>query len=99
MPGAAAAEQPNSVGTLTLRVPSDAKVIINGLKTTARGTERVYMSYNLKPGFAYNYAVRIQLTRNGVLLEEVRTVRLTAGAGETLAVDFEPHAERLAQVW
>ena len=96
---AAAVESPSSEGTITLHVPADAKVFINGLKTTARGTERVYMSYNLKPGFAYEYEVRIQLNRNGELLEEVRNVRLTAGAGETLAVDFGPHAERLAQAW
>jgi uncharacterized protein (TIGR03000 family) len=96
---AAAIESPSSTGTITLRVPVDAKVIINGLKTTARGTERVYKSNNLKPGFAYDYEVRIQLDRNGELLEEVRNVRLTAGAGETLAVDFRPRAERLAQAW
>ena len=97
--GAAAIDSPSSAGTITLHVPADAEVIINGLKTTARGTERVYRSNNLKPGFAYDYKVRIRLDRNGELIEEVRNVRLTAGAGETLAVDFRPRAERLAQAW
>ena len=92
-------ESPSSIGTITLQIPADATVVINGLKTTARGTERVYKSYNLKPGYAYDYEVHIQLDRNGELLEEVRNVRLTAGAGETLAVDFRPRAERLAQAW
>ena len=95
--GAAAIESPNGAGTITLHVPADAKVVINGLKTKARGTERVYRSNNLKPGFAYDYEVRIQLSRNGELLEEVRNVRLTAGAGETLAIEFRPRATRLAQ--
>ena len=96
-PGAAAIESPSSEGTITLHVSADAKVVINGRKTTARGTERVYMSRNLKPGFAYNYEVRVQFSRNGRLVEEVRNVRLTAGAGETLAVDVRPRADRLAQ--
>ena len=97
-PGASANESPSSAGTITLHVPADANVVINGLKTTARGTERVYMSYNLKPGFAYDYEVRVQLNRNGELLEEVRSVRLTAGAGETLAFDFAPKPVQIAQL-
>ena len=96
-PSAAKTESRSDSGTITLRVPADADVVINGLKTKARGTDRVYRSNNLKPGFAYDYEVRIQLSRNGELLEEVRNVRLTAGAGETLAIEFRPRATRLAQ--
>jgi uncharacterized protein (TIGR03000 family) len=83
---------------LTLQVPADAEVIINGLDTTCRGTKRTYMSKGLKPGFAYNYEVRVQITRNGRLVEEVRNVRLTAGAGETLAFDFTPKPVQVAQL-
>ena len=97
--GTSAIELPSSEGTITLHVPADAKVVINGLKTKASGTERVYKSCNLKPGFAYDYEVRIQLNHNGELLEEVRNVRLTAGAGETFAIDFRSRTNRLAQAW
>ena len=86
------------MGTLTLQVPAEAKVIINGLETTCRGTKRTYMSKNLKPGFAYNYEIRVQLTRAGKPIEEIRNVRLTAGAGETLAFDFAPKPVQIAQL-
>ncbi len=83
---------------LTLQVPADAEVIINGLATTCRGTKRTYMSKGLKPGFAYNYEVCVQVTRNGRMTEEVRNVRLTAGAGETLAFDFATKPVQIAQL-
>ena len=97
-PSDAGTKPPSTVGMLTLQVPAEAKVIINGLETTCRGTKRTYMSNNLKPGFAYNYEVRVQLTRNGRPIEKVRNVRLTAGAGEALAFDFAPKPVQVAQL-
>lgn len=85
----------SDVGQLTVHVPDDADVFINGLETTSRGTRRTYLSEGLKPGCAYDYEVRVQIRRNGTLLEEVHQVRLTAGAQKALAVDFKarPAAE------
>jgi uncharacterized protein (TIGR03000 family) len=95
--GATTIETPNGSGTITLSVPVDAEVIINGFKTTAIGPQRVYRSYNLKPGFSYDYQVRVQITRNGKLVEKTHDLRLTSGAGESLAVDFSRGTERLAR--
>ncbi len=93
----AASVEPASsdVGQLTVHVPEDADVFINGLKTTSRGTHRAYLSTGLKPGGAYDYEVRVQVRRNGTLLEEVHQVRLTAGSQAAIAVDFKarPAAE------
>jgi uncharacterized protein (TIGR03000 family) len=89
--GASVDATPSDVGQLTVRVPADADVFINGLKTASRGTLRAYLSQGLKPGRAYDYEVRVQVRRNGTLLEEVREVRLTTGAQAALAIDFDAH--------
>jgi len=77
-------------GMLTIWVPAGAKVTINGRETTSTGSRRQYVSYGLKPGFNYKYEVRAQIVRDGKLLEETKTVYLTAGAREGLAFGFNP---------
>jgi uncharacterized protein (TIGR03000 family) len=44
---------------LTLHVPANAKVLINGRATQATGTERHYVSYGLKEGKVYPYTVTV----------------------------------------
>ncbi len=79
-------------GLLTVYVPFDAKVLINGMETKATGSRRQYVSYGLAPGYRYKYEVRAQIVRDGKLVEEVKTVYLTAGAKEGLAFGFNPQA-------
>ena len=66
-------------GVLTVWVPYNAKVTINGLKTTSIGSRRQFISHGLKSGFSYTYVVKAELIRDGQLLEDTRTVTLTAG--------------------
>jgi len=44
---------------LTLHVPANAKVLINGRATQSTGTERHYVSYGLKEGKVYPYTVTV----------------------------------------
>ncbi len=87
-------------GLLTIYVPYDAKVTINGLVTRSIGSRRQYISYGLKPGFSYKYEIRAELVRDGQRLEDVRAVILTAGAREAVAFGFNATAtEELASSW
>lgn len=65
--------------TLTVRVPADAKVFVNGLATTSTGTLRRYVSNGLRPGFNYAYQVRAEIVRDGQPISETKTVKLQAG--------------------
>lgn len=93
MPAPAPAPQTNTTsaetsGVLTVWVPFEAKVTINGLKTTSSGTRRQFISHGLKPGFIYTYVVKAKLVRDGQLLEDTRTVTLTAGKITAVAFGF-----------
>ncbi len=87
-PSATSTPVPGNSGLLTIWVPHDAKVIINGMNTRSQGGRRQYVSYGLQPGFDYKYEVRAQVVRNGQLLEDVRTVTLTAGQRDSVAFGF-----------
>lgn len=88
--------QSNS-GLLTILVPAEAKVLINGLETRSTGSRRQYVSYGLKPGYTYKYEIRAQTARDGKLVEDTRTVFLTAGARQNVVFNFgSTRAEQLA---
>ncbi len=77
-------------GILTIFVPADARVIINGHETRSTGSQRRYVSYGLEPGYSYEYEVHAEIVRDGEIIEDVRTVHLTAGAREAVAFGFNP---------
>ncbi|HOM17272.1 MAG TPA: TIGR03000 domain-containing protein [Thermoguttaceae bacterium] len=84
-------------GLLTIYVPYDAKVFINGLETRTPGSRRQYVSYGLMPGYRYKYEVRVEIVRDGKILEDTKVVYLTPGAKEALAFGFNvPSAEGIA---
>jgi uncharacterized protein (TIGR03000 family) len=73
---------------LTVWVPYEAKVTINGRETKSIGSHRQYVSYGLQPGLSYKYVVKAQLLRDGQLLEDAQTVVLTAGQVTAVAFGF-----------
>ena len=86
---------------LTIWVPEDAKVFVNGYETKSTGAQRRYVSYGLKDGLTYKYEVRAVLVRDGKTQEEVRNVYLTSGAREGIAIKFNAgnREKDLAVVW
>ena len=82
-------------GLLTIWVPAEAKVTINGLATRSTGSKRQYVSFGLKPGFSYKYEVRAEIVREGQRVEEARTISLTAGQRSAVAFGFNKPAESL----
>ncbi len=101
MPAPATSPQTNATsadtsGILTVWVPYDAKVTVNGLKTTSTGSRRQFISYGLKPGFSYKYVVKAEVIQNGQLVEDTRTVTMTAGEITAVAFGFNAPAGQVA---
>ncbi len=88
---------PETSGILTVWVPADAKVTVNGLATKSVGSRRQFVSFGLKSGFSYKYEVVATVVRDGKEVEDTRTVILTAGSNTSVAFSFEMEkAEALA---
>lgn len=83
-------------GLMTIWVPAEAKVTINGLATRSTGSRRQYVSFGLKPGFSYKYVVHAEIVREGKVVEENKTVTLTAGQQTGVAFGFNVNTESLA---
>ena len=89
-------------GILTVWVPYDAKVTVNGLETRSVGSRRQFVSYGLKPGLSYKYVVCAQAEvvregENGKKEKKLETstqeVMLTAGAIKAVAFGFNASPE------
>lgn len=74
---------------LTVQVPDNARILVNGIPTRSQGDLRRYISRNLTPGFDYTYEVKAEAMVNGVPVTETKTVQLRAGQQAQLAFDFQ----------
>lgn len=74
-----------STAILTVRVPADAVVLVNGYKTNSVGVRRQFVSRGLEPGVSYNYEIVARIERNGEPVEETRTIRVEGGDAARLA--------------
>jgi uncharacterized protein (TIGR03000 family) len=82
--------------TFTVEVPADAKVFVNGAKTTSTGTSRSYVARGLKSGRTYAFNVRAEYADGERTVTKTKDIRLTAG--ETGNVVFDTPAEEQPQV-
>jgi uncharacterized protein (TIGR03000 family) len=84
-------------GVLTVWVPYEAMVTVNGRETKSTGSRRQFVSFGLKPGLSYKYVVKAEIVRNGQTVEDTRTINLTAGQITAVAFGFNvTSAEQLA---
>ncbi len=91
--------QPASDGVmLTVSVPADAKVFVNGQATTSTGELRQYSTAGLTKGSAYRYQVRIELVRDGKPVSQEKTVSIAAGRTGSLAFSEAPEAQAAEKV-
>lgn len=96
-PGPATMNVPADGGMISIWVPNEAKVFINGRETKSTGSHRQYVSHGLKPGLTYRYEVRATMERDGRLVEATKQVYLTAGDSQRVALDLRTRpAEQLA---
>ena len=75
---------------LSVQVPADAKVFVNGLATTSKGDRRQYVSRGLNDGYSYSYEVRAEVVRDGKVVEETKSVYVKAGETSQLAFNLKP---------
>jgi uncharacterized protein (TIGR03000 family) len=76
----AATTQPDTIAHLTVNVPADARLWIEGTPTTRTGPVRQFGSPPLAPGGRYSYQVRASWDENGHEVTQAQQVEITAGA-------------------
>lgn len=77
-------------GLITIWVPEEAKVYINGLETKSTGKMRQYVSSGLIAGYVHTYEIRAVTIRDGQPVEELRHVQLSMGQRSAVAFSFAP---------
>lgn len=91
---------PSSEGTISILVPENAQVSINGYVTKSTGRVRRYVAQNLKPGLVYPFNIQVKVVREGRTLTDSRQVKLSGGALEAIAFDFDKSSvDRIAKAW
>ena len=67
-----------------------ALVYVNDYLTKQKGTDRSYVSRQLKQNQLYEYQVRAVMYVKGQRIERTESVKLMAGEASELAFDFTP---------
>lgn len=81
---------------LKLNVPENARVLLSGALTNLTGSERTFTTHQLAAGQEWNnYVVRVEITRDGQLVVEERTLTVEAGESYELAFDFKANEPTL----
>jgi uncharacterized protein (TIGR03000 family) len=78
--------QADDTASLTILVPADAELMIDGARTTQTGKERRFNTPALPAGKKYVYVVRARWQQDGKPIDRTRKVTLSAGA--RVRVDF-----------
>ena len=82
--------KPSVSGTevqLTVDVPMNAKVFVNGNPTKATGTSRQFVSKDLSPSEAYRFEVQAVYEVDGKEVSQTKTVIAKSGSAESLVFD------------
>jgi uncharacterized protein (TIGR03000 family) len=87
-PAAPAAATParQETASLTVVVPADAEVFIEGDPTMETGTERRFVTPPLTVGAKYRYTIRARWSQDGAPVDKTRKVQITGGA--KVSIDF-----------
>jgi uncharacterized protein (TIGR03000 family) len=78
----------DNLAMLSVNVPADAKVFVNGTETTSTGGQRQFVSRGLNAGNRYTYEVRAEMIRDGQPVTETKSVTLAMGEQAQLAFNF-----------
>lgn len=74
---------------LTLHVPADAKVTLAGVETKQTGEVRQFATTKLASGQHWNdYKIVVESSHDGQVQREEKTITLTGGQNEDLAINF-----------
>ena len=76
---------PADAALIAVDVPADATIYVNGIKTSATGTARQFVSRGLAEGKRYEFTVRMTVDRDGKSSEQTKVVSLAAGGRSSLS--------------
>jgi uncharacterized protein (TIGR03000 family) len=79
--------QSGAAALVTVSVPEDAQIWVDGAKTTSVGTVRIFSTPTLKTGHRYTYELRAVWSQDGHQVNQTKRVAVTAGA--RAAVTFQ----------
>jgi len=78
---------PADAALLVVKVPTAAKIFVNGSETKSQGDLRRFLSRGLETGKRYEFVVRMTIDRDGAVAEETKVVSITAGQRQDVAFD------------
>jgi uncharacterized protein (TIGR03000 family) len=81
---------------ISVNVPAETKIFVNGNSTRSTGTSRQYISRGLSAGRQYTYELRAELDVNGQTVSDTQVVQLTAGERTQVAFNLSQKAEQNA---
>ena len=81
---------------LTVAVPDNAKVTVNGHPTKSDGKIRQFMSRGLKDGFVYTYVVQVSYDLGGEEKTDSKSIKLRAGDIERVVFEKPVVAKKTA---
>lgn len=84
-------------GMLSVIVPANAKVFVNGRETSSTGTQRQFVSHGLQAGDTYSYRVRVEYQENGKPVVKDKVATLTSGSDIKLSFAASKPAEMTAE--
>ena len=101
--GAAGADDTTSTSLtgdayLTVALPKEAKVYVNGRLTQTPGDVREYVSRGLAYGVPFTYELRAEVEVDGQTKVQTMTVDLLAGQNKDISFDFETQTELITSV-
>jgi uncharacterized protein (TIGR03000 family) len=76
---------------ITVRVPEDAKLSVDGTVRSTSGDRRTFVTPELEPGKAYYYEFKADFVRDGESRSQQR--RVVVEAGKNVTVDLRESAE------
>lgn len=86
------------VTRLTLDVPPDSRVYLNGTLMRQTGYRRSFATTELGPDQRYlSYPVRVEIDRDGRTLSQEHTIDLRAGQSRELVIYFDAPTDRVAR--
>jgi len=75
---------------LTLHVPADAQVYLDGTATNGKGSVRTFRTTRLEDGQSWSdYVVRVTIVRDGEEMTKEETISLNAGDQKELTFQFD----------
>ncbi len=95
LPGGSTSVSRNAV-LISVNVPADAKVFVNGNPTRSTGSSRQFISRGLQAGRQYTYELRAEVAVNGQTVTDTQVVQLTAGEQTKVAFNLAEKTEQNA---